>query len=125
MNKSLLYSGVVGTIVYYLLGWLVYGVIFPDLAGGEQNPLFILLGCLFYAFIFAVLFTRWTSISKFSSGFNAGLILGVLYAVSFYFFKISEGGSFDIQPFLKEIVIGGLMTGITSGAIALVIGKTS
>lgn len=125
MNKSLLFSGVVGTIVYYLLGWLVYGVIFPDLAGGEQNPLFILLGCLFYVFIFAVLFTRWTSISKFSAGFNAGLILGVLYAVSFYFFKISEGGSFDIQPFLKEIVIGGLMTGITSGAIALVIGKTS
>jgi len=125
MNKSLLFSGVVGTIVYYLLGWLVYGVIFPDLAGGEQNPLFILLGCLFYAFIFAVLFSRWTSIRKFSSGFNAGLILGVLYAVSFYFFKISEGGSFDIQPFLKEIVIGGLMTGITSGAIALVIGKTS
>lgn len=125
MNKSLLYSGVVGTIVYYLLGWLVYGVIFPDLAGGEQNPLFILLGCLFYAFIFAVMLSRWTSISKFSSGFNAGLILGVLYAVSFYFFKISEGGSFDIQPFLKEIVIGGLMTGITSGAIALVIGKTS
>ena len=125
MNKSLLYSGVVGTIVYYLLGWLVYGIIFPDLAGGEENPLFILLGCLFYAFIFAVMLSRWTSISKFSSGFNAGLILGVLYAVSFYFFKISEGGSFDIQPFLKEIVIGGLMTGITSGAIALVIGKTS
>jgi len=125
MNKSLLYSGVVGTIVYYLLGWLVYGVIFPDLAGGEENSLFILLGCLFYAFIFAVMLNRWTSISKFSSGFNAGLILGVLYAVSFYFFKISEGGSFDIQPFLKEIVIGGLMTVITSGAIALVIGKTS
>ena len=125
MNKSLLFSGVVGTIVYYLLGWLVYGVIFPDLAGGEQNPLFILLGCLFYAFIFAVMLSRWTSISKFSSGFNAGLILGVLYAVSFYFFKISEGGSFDIQPFLKEIVIGGLMTGVAAGAIALVIGKTS
>lgn len=93
--------------------------------GRRRRKLFILLGCLFYAFIFAVMLSRWTSISKFSSGFNAGLILGVLYAVSFYFFKISEGGSFDIQPFLKEIVIGGLMTGITSGAIALVIGKTS
>jgi len=125
MNKSLLFSGVVGTIVYYLLGWLVYGVIFPDLAGGEQNPLFILLGCLFYAFIFAVMLSRWTSISKFSSGFNAGLIMGILYAMSYYFFKISGGGSFDIQPFLKEIVIGGLMTGVAAGAIALVIGKTS
>jgi len=47
MSKSLLYSGVIGTIVYYLLGWLVYGIIFPDLAGGEENPIFILLGCLF------------------------------------------------------------------------------
>jgi len=125
MNKSLLFSGVVGTIVYYLLGWLVYGIIFPDLAGGEQNPLFILLGCLFYAFIFAVLLNRWTSINKFSSGFNAGLLLGVLYAMSYYFFKISAGGYFDILPFLKEIIIGGLMTGVAAGTIALVIGKTS
>jgi len=125
MNKSLLYSGVVGTIVYYLLGWLVYGIIFPDLAGGEENPLFILLGCLFYAFIFAVLLSRWTNISKFSSGFKAGLILGILYAMSYYFFKISAGGHFDILPFLKEIIIGGLMTGVAAGAIAFVIGKTS
>ncbi|MDC1434285.1 hypothetical protein N8147_01900 [Flavobacteriaceae bacterium] len=125
MNKSLLYSGVVGTIVYHLLGWLVYGILFPDLATGEESPLFIFLGCLFYAFIFAVIFTRWTNISTFSTGFNAGLIVGVLYAMSYHFFMISGSGSFDFIPFLKEIVIGGLMTAALAGATAFVIGKTS
>lgn len=125
MNKSLLYSGVVGTIVYYLLGWLVYGILFPDLATGEESPLFIFLGCLFYAFIFAVIFTRWTNISTFSTGFNAGLIVGVLYAMSYHLFMISGSGSFDFIPFLKEIVIGGLMTAALAGATAFVIGKTS
>jgi len=45
--------------------------------------------------------------------------------MSYYFFKISAGGHFDILPFLKEIIIGGLMTGVAAGAIAFVIGKTS
>ncbi|MEJ6624610.1 MAG: hypothetical protein QNL42_00710, partial [Flavobacteriaceae bacterium] len=112
-------------IVYYLLGWLVYGILFPDLATGEESPLFIFLGCLFYAFIFAVIFTCWTNISTFSTGFNAGLIVGVLYAMSYPFFMISGSGSFDFIPFLKEIVIGGLMTAALAGATAFVIGKTS
>ena len=125
MNKSLLYSGLVGTIVYCLLGWLVYGILFPDLAPREESPLFISLGCLFYAFIFAVIFTRWTSISKFSTGFNAGLIIGVLYAMSYHFFIISGSGSFDFITFLKEIVIGSLMTAALAGSTAFVIDKTS
>ena len=80
---------------------------------------------VFYAFIFAVIFTRWTNISTFSTGFNAGLIVGVLYAMSYHFFMISGSGSFDFIPFLKEIVIGGLMTAALAGATAFVIGKTS
>ena len=55
MTKNLLFSGIAGTIVYYLLGWLVYGFLFPDLASGDESPLGILLGCLFYTFIYAVI----------------------------------------------------------------------
>jgi len=35
MTKKILLSGIVGTIVYYLLGWLVYGFILPEKSTGE------------------------------------------------------------------------------------------
>ena len=50
MNKSLIYSTITGTIVYFLLGWLFYGILFTDLypANEEHSMLFVFFGCLFY-----------------------------------------------------------------------------
>lgn len=69
MTKNLLFSGIAGTIVYFLLGWLVYGILFPDLVseGESTSLLYIFLGCLFYAFIYAVIFTRWANITNFKT----------------------------------------------------------
>ena len=44
-------------------------ILFPDLASGDESPLGILLGCLFYTFIYAVIFTRWANIATFKTGF--------------------------------------------------------
>ena len=96
MTKNLLFSGIAGTIVYFLLGWLFYGILFPDLVneGESTSLLYIFLGCLFYAFIYAVIFTRWANITNFKTGFNAGLVLGLLYALSWHFFM--QHGAIDI-----------------------------
>ena len=59
MIKKLIFSGIAGAIVYFLLGWLVYGILFLDLVseGESTSLLYIFLGCLFYAFIMR-LFSR-------------------------------------------------------------------
>ena len=46
MTKNLLFSGIAGTIVYFLLGWLFYGILFPDLVneGESTSLLYIFLG---------------------------------------------------------------------------------
>ena len=60
-TKSFLLSGIAGTIVCFLLGWLFYGTLFTDVypQNDEECMLFIFLGCLFYAFTFALVFNRW------------------------------------------------------------------
>ena len=123
MTKNLLFSGIVGTIVYFLLGWLVYEYLFPDLATGDESTLGILLGCLFYTFIYAVIFTRWANIATFKTGFYAGLTLGILYALSWYSFVFS--GYFNLVDFVKEILISGFMTAIMAGTVGFVNGKTN
>ena len=79
MNKNVLITGIAGTIVYYLLGWLVYGYLFPEMTTGEVSPLSIFLGCLFYMFIYVIIFVRWAHVTNFKAGFRGGLTLGLLY----------------------------------------------
>lgn len=123
MIKNLFLSGFAGTVVYYLLGWLVYGFLFPDLTSGDESPLGILFGCLFYTFIFAVIFTRWANMTDFKTGFYAGLTLGVLYSLSWYFFAYD--GHFDWTDLIKQILIGGLMTPFMAGTVSFVNGRVS
>lgn len=123
MTKKLFLSGIIGAIVYFLLGWLFYGILFTENTSGEESMLFIGLGCLFYAFIYATIFSRWANITTFSAGLRAGAILGLLYALSWYFFFVK--GDFDYLNFIKEILINIAMSAILGSVIAYVIGKVS
>ena len=123
MTKQLFLSGIAGFAVYFLLGWLAYGILFTEETTGEESMLFIALGCLFYAFVYATIFTRWANIATFSTGLKAGAILGLLYELSWKFFMTT--GAIDVLPFLKSLIINVLMTALMAGVVAYVNGKTS
>ena len=124
-TKSFLLSGIAGTIVCFLLGWLFYGTLFTDVypQNDEECMLFIFLGCLFYAFTFALIFNRWAQISTFSSGVKAGFLIGLLWSLSMNFFMYATKESID-SNFLILIAIDAVSAAIMGGVIALVIGKT-
>jgi uncharacterized membrane protein YagU involved in acid resistance len=120
MFKKILLSGIIGAVVYFLLGWLAYGILFADKSTGEESMLFIFLGCLFYSFIFSYVFCKLAQISSFKTGFNAGLIIGILFSLCWYFFIISELNARDL---IEEIILGGIMSAVLGGVVALVNGK--
>jgi hypothetical protein len=76
--------------------------------------------CLSFAFLLAYVYSKLAQISSFITGFNAGIVIGILYALNWYFFVFNE---FDLRKIVEEIVIGGLMTGITGGLVAYANGK--
>ena len=123
MTKKLFLSGLAGFVTYYLLGWLAYGILFTENTTGEEPLIFIALGCLFYTLIFAVLFTCWTDITTFSAGLKVGAVLGLLYALNWYFFMFI--GTFDLMYFLKEMVTNIVMSALTAGVVAYVGGKVT
>ena len=59
MSKDLPFSGIAGTIAYFILGWLVYGILFPYLVIEEESTslLYTFLDCLFTP-LFIRLFSR-------------------------------------------------------------------
>ena len=124
-TKSFILSGIAGTVVSFLLGFLVYGFLFTDLHpdGSEPCMLFIFLGCLFYAFAFALIYNRWANISTFNLGAKAGFLIGLLWTLSMNFFMYSSGTSLDTN-FLLLVAIDAVSATIMGGVIGLVIAKT-
>ena len=123
MNKNVLISGIAGTIVYYLLGWLVYDILFPQMSTGDESMLGIFLGCLCYMFIYALIFVRWAHITTFKTGVTTGFVLGLLYALSWQAFTYI--GHLDVSNFIHEILIGSIMTAFGAGTVAFVHGKVA
>mgnify|MGYP006086871961 FL=1 len=124
-TKSLFLSGIAGTIVSFLLGFLFYGLIFTDIYpdDAEQCMLFIFLGCLFYAFTFALIFSRWAHISTFDSGAKAGFLIGLLWSLSMNFFMYASMSELD-SNFVILVAIDAVSAAIMGSVISLVLGKT-
>ena len=116
-TKSFLLSGIVGAIVYFLLGWLFYGVLFTELHANNPEPCMwmIALGCLFMALLIALIYNRWANISTFSTGLKAGFIIGLLYSLSMCFFWFSS--KCISTDFFITIAIETISLAIVGGAI--------
>lgn len=125
-NKSFLLSTLAGTIAYFLLGWLFYGILFKDLYPAEQDQgslFFIFLGCLLYTLIFSFLYHRWGTIRTFGGGAKAALVLGFLYSTSMNFFMASSKG-FHVEHFVTDVLVATLSTVLMGGIVGFVMGKT-
>ena len=125
-TKKFLFSSLAGTIVYFLLGWVVYGLIFKDIYPQKEEyahgMLFVFLGCLFFATFMAYVFAKWAGISLWTTGAKAGAVIGFFYAITMNFFMYS-GMEMNNMNMGLDIVLGIVMGAITGAVIAFVNGK--
>ncbi|MEX2350160.1 MAG: DUF1761 domain-containing protein [Flavobacteriaceae bacterium] len=127
-TKNFLVSGIVGTIVYFLLGWLFYAILFKDFFPpnpneGEENILMIFLGCLTYALFIAYIFVQWAQISTAGTGAKAGAIIGLFNGLYWNFFYIAMDPTYPYEAFGVDLVIMTVSTAIVGAVIGAVNGK--
>lgn len=127
--KNFLISGIVGGLVNFLLGWLLYGIIFesqfPVKEGDVMNMTMIALGSLVSGFFVAYIFIKWAHINNWMTGIKAGAILGLFLALYWNIFINVKKSTDDIdwQIFGLDIVLTIVLTALTGAAIAIVCNK--
>lgn len=122
--KKVLTAGTVGGVLFFLLGWLVYGILLKDYflknngsAGNLDRPeiimVTVLLGSLLQGYLYSYVFNR-ASVTSLKDGMITGGILGFL--ISSAFDCMMYGTTLILS---KHSLVGDI---IASTAIATVVG---
>ncbi|MGE5357009.1 MAG: hypothetical protein ACM3PT_12300 [Deltaproteobacteria bacterium] len=127
-TKSFISGTLAGTIVYFLLGYLVYQVLFksiyPENEQFSHSILFVFLGCLFFGALVAWIFVRWANITNWMTGARAGALIGFFYNASMNFFMYS-GQEVNYRNLFLDIVLNIIMGAVVGAVTAFVAGKFS
>lgn len=136
MIARLAAASVAGGIAFFVLGFLIYGLVLDPMflrpamtpqakAIMNEMPNFVplVLSNIASALLFAVIFERWASIRTFTGGLKAGAIIMLLIALSFdlsmmAFMQIFTG----YTPILIDIMGATLMGALGGGVIGMVLG---
>lgn len=119
--KNFVLAGIAGGITDFLLGWLLYGMLFRDyFGGGEPNLGLIAGGCLFFGFLMSYIFVGLAGIASFAGGMKAGAVIGLLLAIMNNFFMRSMDNPVNWEQFAVDVVIGIIMGAIVGGVVGAV-----
>ncbi|MBK9336479.1 MAG: hypothetical protein IPM98_07770 [Lewinellaceae bacterium] len=132
MNNRVLLAALAGGVAFFLLGWLVWGILLmdmmrdmnPQLEGVEKNPpdmLLIFLSSLVSGLFTALLFSRWAGINTFMGGLIAGAWVFGLISLSFDLMflattnVVSPGGA--VLDVVANVAVGALVGGVVGWAL--------
>jgi len=122
--KNFLVSGIAGGLVDFLLGWLLYGVLFKDLypQGENMNLVLIFLGCMTFGLFVSYIFTRWAGITNLTKGLTTGGIIGLFTSLSMNFFMYATM-TLNIQNMAIDVVLSTILAACVGTTVAFVNGK--
>jgi hypothetical protein len=125
--KNFIVGGIVGGIVDFLLGWVVYGILLHDMMpmepGAKENMLFIFLGCMSFGFLMSWVFSQGEGISNVGAGIKMALGIAVFMGLCSHFFMNMTNETIDVK-FMAIDILGSLVlaTGV-GAAVAMVNAK--
>ena len=127
--KNFIIGGIVGGIVDFLLGWVVYGMLLKDTFpksqcdGPTENMLFIFLGCMSFGFLISWVFSQGEGISNITAGIKMALGIAVFMALCSWFFQHMTQETIDLKLMVIDVVTSMVLATGVGAAVAFVNGK--
>jgi hypothetical protein len=133
---NIIMAALAGTAVYFVSGWLVFeGLLGKYMSANttqiegfkksdeQSSMLMLLISCLAYALLLAIILGKWAHIYTFREGAIIGAVVGVLVATMTNTYWFSTTHFFNgFAPLLADIVAAGVTVGLMGGVIASVLG---
>ncbi|GEM_PF-5703970 len=121
-TKRFIVSAAIGSVIYFILGFLMYGVLLTHLypSGENDNIFLVFLGCMFVAILLAYVIVKKLNVVSKRAGARIGGIIAGLYAASSNFFMYSSQVEVLYLNILTDILVSIFMGAVTGLVIALV-----
>ncbi len=129
-EKKFLVSGLVGGIISFFAGWLIYGVLLMKIMGstpravtnvmrGPNDMIFwaIFLGSLFMAFTLSYIFNKWANINTLLGGAITGAVVGFMITASFDFTNYGTTNLLSLSGLCIDLVAGTVLQAITGATV--------
>ena len=135
MNARVLIAAFAGAIAYFLLGWLVYGILTPDFYathsltqyynGLEKTPpnfLGIFVSGFAYTLLMAIIFGNWANITTIRNGAIAGATLSLLFTLSLDLGMWSTMNLYGRWIVVVDVLMNAVMGTMIGAVVAAVLG---
>jgi len=132
--KKLFIGGIVGGILFFLLGWLIYGklmagffmdhpgeVAIVERAQNDMQFLYISLGSLFQGFLLAFIFVK-ANVGTAVSGFITGGVVGGLSVAGIDCIMYGTSKMLSKMAMAGDIVAAAVMSAVIGAIVGLVMG---
>lgn len=133
---KMLLAAVVGGVVYFLLGWLVYGTLLASVfePAAEMKAVIarpqeefklgsMLVSCLAWGGLLSYIFARWAGIRTFTSGATAGAIIGALVSLCVNTSMYAMYTFVTTTQIGADLVMSAVISAITGGVIGWMLGR--
>lgn len=135
-TKKFLLGTVVGGVAFFLIGWLLYGILLHDFMSQHGNPaasksmeemslVSLFAGNLASAALLTYIFLTWANVSSFGAGTKAAAIVGFLMSVGIDLTMYGTTNMLDLSALCVDIVTSTVMTTLSGGIIGWVLGMGS
>ncbi len=130
--KKLFMGGIVGGILFFLLGWLIYGMLLMDfmnnhtgaagnVSRSEPDFLYLAIGNLAMGFLLAYIFVK-SNVNSMAGGFITGGVLGLLMSVGYDCMIYGTTTVISKTAMAADVAVSTVMTAIAGAVVAMVMG---
>lgn len=136
MSTKMLLAALVGGVVAFFLGWLVFGMLLQSYyeansvhyeglyRGEDEMRLYgIFLSNLCWAGLLAYIFDKWANIRSFGPGFMGGAIVFALTTAGFDLMMWSTMNMGPYKMYIVDVLVQAVFGGIIGGVVGFVLGR--
>lgn len=136
MNSKFLVGGLIGFVLFFLLGWLVYGMLLADMMAGymntectrpmeEMNMSLMILGNVGFGLMFSyILSNGGAKFASFSGGAIGGAIVGLLVSLSYDSMIYAQSTMMNsFNGIIMDVVAFTIISAVAGGGIGWWLGR--